>query len=94
MDCNLERFQATFFAELFLHELDVRSQTALAMPFETTFFACLFFSVLVNGTTFLVRHKDSRWLCLDVEHHELFPVEMQIEWRLFRVNGCIFHRDV
>lgn len=58
------------------------------MPVESAFFALFSFSVAFPFATRTFRHKNLGRLGLDVEHHELLPVEslrLQVQWGLLRV---------
>ena len=92
-DCDFERLETALFAEFFLHSLDIGCESTLAMPLEATFLLSFFllFTLFLLGA---LRDKYGRGFRLDIEHHELLPVQVQVQWGLLWMDGRVFKRDV
>lgn len=94
-DSNLEWLEATLLAELLLDALDVGSEAVLTVPLETTLITFTFFGAFaLFSTAFDIGYENLRWKRLNVQHYELLPVEVQIEWRLLGVHGRVLHWDI
>ena len=96
-DGDLKGLKATLFAELILHELDVDSKTALAMPLEATFVAFTFTFVVTALSILAFLHENRTRLRFDIQHDELFPIEatrMQVQRGSLGMDGIILHGDI
>ena len=86
---DFERLKAARFTKFVLHKLNVGGQTALTVPVKiVTAFCSIFTFSSFRG------NKDRGRFRFDVQHHELSPVEVQIEGSLFGVDWRVLNRDV